>query len=103
MRYGEEPLEFLSSTSDHKVGKKIQPDIILLDLNIPKKGREALKEIKSHSQSKKIPEIVLTTSQAKFEIQDVVTTIIINLLIYYYRIDNAKLFYNKKYLTKKIQ
>jgi hypothetical protein len=37
MRYGEDPLEFLSSTSDHKVGKKIQPDIILLDLNIPKK------------------------------------------------------------------
>ena len=71
---------------------------------MPKKdGREALEEIKSHSQSKKIPEIVLTTSQAKFEIQDVVTTIIINLLIYYYRIDNAKLFYNKKYLTKKIQ
>ena len=81
MRYGEEPLEFLSSTSDHKVGKKIQPDIILLDLNIPKKGREALKEIKSHSQSKKIPEIVLTTSQAKFGIQDVGTTIIINLSI----------------------
>ena len=49
MRYGEGPLEFLNSTNDHKVGKKEQPDIILLDLNIPKKeGLEALEEIKSH-------------------------------------------------------
>jgi len=63
MTYGEEPLKFLSSTNDHKVGKKEQPDIILLDLNIPKKdGLEALEEIKSHSQFKKIPVIVLTTS-----------------------------------------
>ena len=39
----------LSSTNDYKVEKKEQPDIILLDLNIPKKdGLEALEEIKSH-------------------------------------------------------
>ena len=37
MTYGEEPLKLLSSTKYHKVGKKEQPDIILLDLNIPKK------------------------------------------------------------------
>ena len=49
---------------------------------MPKKdGREALEEIKSHSQSKKIPVIVFTTSKAKFEIQDVGITIIINLSI----------------------
>ena len=63
MRYGEELLELLSSTNDHKVEKKEQPIIILLDLNMTKKdGREALQEIKSHSQFKKIPVIVLTTS-----------------------------------------
>ena len=67
MRYGGEPLKFLISANDHKVGKKEQPDIILLDLNIPKKdGLEAFEEIKSHSQFKNIPVIVLTTSQAKF-------------------------------------
>ena len=48
--YGEELLEFLSSTNDHKVEKKNNPDITLLDLNMPKKdGREALQEIKSQS------------------------------------------------------
>jgi CheY-like chemotaxis protein len=49
---------------------------------MPKKeGREALEQIKSHSQFKKISVIVLTTSQAKFKIQDVRTTTIINLPI----------------------
>jgi len=82
VRYGEELLELLSSTNDHKVEKKEQPIIILLDLNMTKKdGREALQEIKSHSQFKKIPVIVLTASQDKFEIQDVKITIIINLPI----------------------
>ena len=37
MTYDEEPLKLLSSTKDHKVEKKEQPDIILLDLYIPKK------------------------------------------------------------------
>jgi CheY-like chemotaxis protein len=49
---------------------------------MPKKdGREALEEIKSHSQFKNILVIVLTTLQAKFEIKDVGITIIINLPI----------------------
>jgi len=41
------------------------PNIILLDLNMPKKdGREALREIKSDPLLRKIPVIVLTTSRA---------------------------------------
>jgi len=41
-----------------------RPGIILLDLNMPKKdGREALKEIKSDSELRRIPVIVLTTSK----------------------------------------
>ena len=41
------------------------PDIILLDLNLPKKdGREVLKEIKNDDQLKCIPVIILTTSEA---------------------------------------
>jgi CheY-like chemotaxis protein len=71
VRDGEELLDFLNSTDDLEVGK-IRPDIILLDLNMPKKdGREALEEIKSHSKFKNIPVIVLTTSQAKMDIQKV--------------------------------
>ena len=80
VRDGEELLDFLNTTNDLGVGKNKRPDIILLDLNMPKKdGREALEEIKSHSQFKKIPVIVVTTSKAKFDIQDFGTTTIFNL------------------------
>lgn len=49
-----------------------RPDIILLDLNLPKKdGREVLAEIKRDEQLKKIPVIVLTTSEAE---QDILNT-----------------------------
>jgi CheY-like chemotaxis protein len=45
------------------------PGLILLDLNMPKKdGREALAEIKSNPQLRKIPVIVLTTSSAEEDI-----------------------------------
>ena len=72
MKDGEELLNFLYSTSDLGVGKKKRPDIILLDLNMPKKdGREALEEIKSHLNFKNIPVIILTTSQAKIDIQKI--------------------------------
>jgi CheY-like chemotaxis protein len=42
------------------------PGLILLDLNMPKKdGREALAEIKSDPQLKRIPVVILTTSKAE--------------------------------------
>ncbi len=45
------------------------PGMILLDLNMPRKdGREALREIKSNSQLRRIPVIVLTTSKAEEDI-----------------------------------
>jgi CheY-like chemotaxis protein len=47
----------------------VQPDLILLDLNLPKKdGRAVLTEIKSDEQLKKIPVVVLTTSAAEEDI-----------------------------------
>ena len=46
-----------------------RPGLILLDLNMPRKdGREALSEIKSDPELRKIPVVVLTTSQAKEDI-----------------------------------
>lgn len=46
-----------------------QPDIILLDLNLPKKdGREVLAEIKADQLLKRIPVVVLTTSEAEEDI-----------------------------------
>jgi CheY-like chemotaxis protein len=46
-----------------------RPSLILLDLNMPKKdGREALKEIKADPDLRRIPIVVMTTSQAEEDI-----------------------------------
>jgi two-component system, chemotaxis family, response regulator Rcp1 len=46
-----------------------RPDIILLDLNLPKKdGRQVLSEIKAEPSLSQIPVVVLTTSQAEEDI-----------------------------------
>ena len=46
-----------------------RPDLILLDLNLPKKdGREVLREIKEDKNLKNIPVMVLTTSSAEKDI-----------------------------------
>jgi len=48
---------------------KPRPDIILLDLNMPKKdGREVLGEIKADPDLKSIPVVVLTTSEAERDV-----------------------------------
>ena len=49
-----------------------RPDLILLDLNMPRKdGREVLAEVKQDPDLRRIPVVVLTTSQAE---QDVLAT-----------------------------
>ena len=48
-----------------------KPDLIILDLNLPKKsGLEILKLIKSTDYTKKIPVIIMTTSDADFDLQN---------------------------------
>jgi chemotaxis family two-component system response regulator Rcp1 len=46
-----------------------RPDLILLDLNLPRKdGREVLAEVKADPQLRRIPVVVLTTSQAEEDV-----------------------------------
>ena len=48
-----------------------RPDLILLDLNLPKKsGREVLERIKSTEDLLKIPVVVLTSSEAEIDLAD---------------------------------
>jgi chemotaxis family two-component system response regulator Rcp1 len=64
---GVEALEFLKRQGKH--AKAPRPDIILLDLNLPKKdGREVLAQIKKDSELKQIPVVVLTTSEAEEDV-----------------------------------
>src|SRR5919201_1304379 len=58
---GEEAIRFLRRQGKHEHAPR--PDLILLDLNLPKKdGRELLAEVKSDPALRHIPVIVLTTS-----------------------------------------
>ncbi len=64
---GKDAMDCLSKTG--KYADAVRPDIILLDLNLPKKdGREVLQEVKSDLKLKNIPIIVLTTSQEEQDI-----------------------------------
>jgi chemotaxis family two-component system response regulator Rcp1 len=64
---GEEAIAFLRGTG--KYAGATRPDLILLDLNLPKKdGREVLAEIKADKDLKSIPVVILTTSQAEEDI-----------------------------------
>lgn len=64
---GVEALAFLRRQG--KYVREPRPDLILLDLNLPRKdGREVLAEIKTDEKLKCIPVVILTTSQADEDI-----------------------------------
>jgi CheY-like chemotaxis protein len=69
---GEELMEYLTFTGRYSAGSHALPDLILLDLNMPRKdGREALREIKHNEALKHIPVIILSTSGAH---EDIIAT-----------------------------
>ena len=64
---GVEAMAFLRRQGAHTGAPR--PDLILLDLNLPKKsGREVLEEIKQDDALRHIPVVILTTSQAEQDV-----------------------------------
>ena len=64
---GEEAMAFLRRRGKHKDAPR--PDLVLLDLNLPKKdGREVLNEIKSDPDLMRIPVVILTISKDEEDI-----------------------------------
>ena len=67
VRDGVEGMDFLQKRGKYQ--DATCPDLILLDLNMPKKdGREVLGEIKQHEDLKRIPVVILTTSSSEADI-----------------------------------
>lgn len=64
---GEEAIDYLYKKSNYMDAQR--PDLILLDLNMPKKnGREVLEIIKGDVNLRRIPTVILTTSQAEEDV-----------------------------------
>ncbi len=64
---GLEAMAFLRQKGDHVNAPR--PDLILLDLNLPKMdGRQVLAEIKEDASLKTIPTVILTTSESEVDI-----------------------------------
>lgn len=64
---GQEGLLYLRRQGPYEAAPR--PDIVLLDLNMPRKdGREVLREIRSDEHLRGLPVIVLTTSEAETDI-----------------------------------
>ena len=64
---GVEALDFLHRRNGHADAPR--PDLVLLDLNLPRKdGREVLEEVKADKDLRTIPIVVLTTSEAEEDI-----------------------------------
>ncbi|RMG86174.1 MAG: response regulator [Bacteroidetes bacterium] len=64
---GVEAIKYLRREAPYQ--DKTMPDLILLDLNLPKRdGREVLEEIKTDPDLKRIPVVILTTSNAEQDI-----------------------------------
>ena len=66
---GEEAIDFLHDNCQSTDTNKTCPDLILLDLNLPKKnGKEVLTQIRQHPDMLHIPVIILTTSDEEKDV-----------------------------------
>ncbi len=69
VRDGEQALDFLFQRGNY--ADAVRPDLVLLDLNLPKvNGSEVLKEIREEESLKTLPVVILTTSDADQDIYE---------------------------------
>jgi CheY-like chemotaxis protein len=75
VEHGEAALEYLRRQGAYQdPTKSPRPDIILLDINMPRmNGKQLLKEIRKDPNLRTIPVVILTTSQADQDIQEAYT------------------------------
>jgi CheY-like chemotaxis protein len=66
---GQELMEYLTRRGKYATADAPRPGLILLDLNMPRKdGRQALQEIKSDPELRRIPVVILTTSKTEEDV-----------------------------------
>ena len=66
---GQELMDYLMRRGRYATGDAPRPGLILLDLNMPRKdGRQALQEIKSDPDLRRIPVVILTTSKTEEDV-----------------------------------
>ena len=66
---GQELMDYLMRRGKYAHGNAPRPGLILLDLNMPRKdGRQALQEIKSDPDLRRIPVVILTTSKTEEDV-----------------------------------
>ena len=66
---GQELMDYLMRRGKYSHGNAPRPGLILLDLNMPRKdGRQALQEIKSDPELRRIPVVILTTSKTEEDV-----------------------------------
>lgn len=66
---GQELMEYLTRSGEYATADAPRPGLILLDLNMPRMdGRQALQQIKSDPELRRIPVVILTTSKAEEDI-----------------------------------
>ena len=69
VRDGLEAMRYLQKSGEFR--DALRPDVVLLDLNLPRKdGRQVLTEMKGDPELRRIPVVVLTTSQADADRRD---------------------------------
>jgi CheY-like chemotaxis protein len=66
---GQELMDYLNRAGKYATEEAPRPGLILLDLNMPRMdGRQALREIKSNPELRRIPVVILTTSKTEEDI-----------------------------------